>query len=475
MKNKTEKNFMKRQNILIPILSIALSLVVAAIILLILGKNPLSAFYNLLQGVGLAPKARYAGGKSMVTDFADFLNALTPMIFASLAVMVALKGGLFNIGVSGQMLVAGFITTVLIGYSDLNAVIAKPLVIIIGFIVPGIASLGSKSGKGLIITTIIAYISTLLAGLLAYLIGSGLLPKLISGNVALSEGGQTVEPYFNIEIPAIMGVMSALVLAFVLGIGLSKIKNSAMLKVAEEFNQIVLMIVTNVLIPLVPIYIGCVFAKLSYSGEIFNTLKSFGIVYVLLFALQLTYICIQYCIAGAIKKQNPFKLIKNMVPAYMTAVGTQSSAATIPVTLQCVKKNDVNEEVLDFVVPLGATIHLAGDTITLVLTSMAVMYMNGQTPTFGMIMPFIFMLGVTMVAAPGVPGGGVMAALGLLESMLGFGAIEKPIMIALHAAQDSFGTATNVTGDGAIAILVDYIINKKKGNSISKEDKVISA
>ena len=332
--------------------------------------------------------------------------------------------------------------------------------IIIGFIVPGIASLGSKSGKGLIITTIIAYISTLLAGLLAYLIGSGLLPKLISGNVALSEGGQTVEPYFNIEIPAIMGVMSALVLAFVLGIGLSKIKNSAMLKVAEEFNQIVLMIVTNVLIPLVPIYIGCVFAKLSYSGEIFNTLKSFGIVYVLLFALQLTYICIQYCIAGAIKKQNPFKLIKNMVPAYMTAVGTQSSAATIPVTLQCVKKNDVNEEVLDFVVPLGATIHLAGDTITLVLT-------------FGMIMPFIFMLGVTMVAAPGVPGGGVMAALGLLESMLGFGAIEKPIMIALHAAQDSFGTATNVTGDGAIAILVDYIINKKKGNSISKEDKVI--
>ena len=162
-----------------------------------------------------------------------------------------------------------------------------------------------------------------------------------------------------------------------------------------------------------------------------------------------------------------------MVPAYMSAVGTQSSAATIPVTLQCVKKNDVNEEVLDFVVPLGATIHLAGDTITLVLTSMAVMYMNGQTPTFGMIMPFIFMLGVTMVAAPGVPGGGVMAALGLLESMLGFGAIEKPIMIALHAAQDSFGTATNVTGDGAIAILVDYIINKKKGNSISKEDKVI--
>ncbi|MBX9137845.1 MULTISPECIES: dicarboxylate/amino acid:cation symporter [unclassified Clostridium] len=347
--------------------------------------------------------------------------------------------------------------------------------IIIGFIIPGIASLGSKSGKGLIITTVIAYVSTLVAGFAAYLVGVGILPKLIKGGVSLSEAGQSIEPYFTIEIPAIMGVMSALVLAFVLGIGLSKIKNSQMLKVVNEFNSIILMIVTKVLIPLVPIYIGCVFAKLSYSGEIFNTLKSFGIVYVILFSLQLLYIVLQYCIAGAIKKENPFKLIKNMIPAYMTAVGTQSSAATIPVTLQCVKKNQVSEEVLDFVVPLGATIHLAGDTITLVLTSMAVMYMNGQTPTFGMIVPFIFMLGVTMIAAPGVPGGGVMAALGLLESMLGFGAVEKPIMIALHAAQDSFGTATNVTGDGAIAIIVDYFISRKKGNSIEQNNDDIAS
>lgn len=346
--------------------------------------------------------------------------------------------------------------------------------IIIGFIVPGIASLGGKSGKGLIITTVIAYVSTLLAGFAAYLVGSIVLPKVISTNLSLSEAGQVIEPYFTIEIPSIMGVMSALVLAFILGIGLSKIKNSSMLKIVEEFNSIVLMIVTNVLIPIVPIYIGCVFAKLSYSGEIFSTLKSFGIVYVLLFSIQLLYIVIQYCIAGSIKKENPFKLIKNMIPAYMTAVGTQSSAATIPVTLQCVKKNGISEEILDFVVPLGATIHLAGDTITLVLTSMAVMFMNGQTPTFGMIMPFIFMLGVTMIAAPGVPGGGVMAALGLLESMLGFGGVEKPLMIALHAAQDSFGTATNVTGDGAIAIIVDYIISKGRINSVEEENESIA-
>lgn len=342
--------------------------------------------------------------------------------------------------------------------------------IIIGFIVPSIATLGNKSGKGLLITTIIAYTSTLVAGFLAYLVGTSVLPKLINGAVALSESGQAIEPYFNIEIPAIMNVMSALTLAFILGIGLARIKNSTMLSVAEEFNEIVLMIVTKILIPIVPIYIGCVFAKLSYSGEIFSTLRSFGIVYLILFLLQLAYIVIQYFIAGVVKKENPFKLIKNMIPAYITAAGTQSSAATIPVTLQCSRKHGISEEVLDFVIPLGATIHLAGDTITLVITSMAVMYMNGQTPTFSMIIPFIFMLGITMVAAPGVPGGGVMAALGLLESMLGFGAVEKSIMIALHAAQDSFGTATNVTGDGAIAIIVDYIINRKNDDIQENEE-----
>ena len=326
--------------------------------------------------------------------------------------------------------------------------------IIIGFIVPGIATLGKKSGKGLLITTIIAYVSTIVAGLLAYLAGATILPNLIKQGTLAEETAIEVAAYFTIDIPAIMGVMSALVLAFILGIGISKVKDSSLLKVFEEFNSIVLMIVTNVLIPLVPIYICCIFAKLSFSGEIFTTLKSFAIVYAVLFSLQAIYILIQYSIASVIKKENPFKLIKNMLPAYFTAMGTQSSAATIPVTLQCVKSNNVGEEIAEFVVPLGATIHLAGDTITLVITSMAVMYMNGQVPTLSQVIPFIFMLGVTMIAAPGVPGGGVMAALGLLETML-----------ALHAAQDSFGTATNITGDGAIAVIVDYLINKKDNES----------
>ena len=334
--------------------------------------------------------------------------------------------------------------------------------IIIGFIVPGVASLGNKSGKTLLLTIVLAYTSTLIAGFLAFIIGFSLLPKFINGGFLLEQGTVDLTPYFTIDIPPMLNIMSALVFAFILGVGLSRIKNSNLLKVFEEFSSIVEMVIKNILIPLVPFYIFSIFAKLSFSGEIFTTLKAFGIVYIILFTLQIGYILIQYIVAGSFKKQNPLKLIKNMIPAYFTAVGTQSSAATIPVTLESTKNNNVSEEIADFVIPLFATIHLAGDTIALVLTSMGVMYMNGQTPTFSSFLPFILMLGITMVAAPGVPGGGVMAALGILEMMLGFGSVEKSIMIALHAAQDSFGTATNITGDGALAIIIDKIAGKKK-------------
>lgn len=341
--------------------------------------------------------------------------------------------------------------------------------IMIGFIVPGIASLGNKSGKGLLVTTLVSYISTFLIGFITFLIGKYLLPKFII-NTALASSNVNIEPYFSIDIPPMISVMSALVFSFLLGIGISRIKNSYLLKVSEEFNHVVSLTIKNVLIPLVPLYILSIFAKLSFRGEIFTTLKSFGIVYGVLFSIQGLYLLVQYLLAGSIKKKNPIKLIKNMIPAYMTALGTQSSAATIPVTLNCTKKNGVYDDVCDFVIPLGATINLAGDTITLVLTSMAIMYMKGQVPTFELMLPFILMLGVTMVAAPGVPGGGVMAALGLLEGMLGFGNIEKSLMIALHSAQDSFGTATNVAGDGAIAIIVEAILKRKSKKLEKKSD-----
>lgn len=332
--------------------------------------------------------------------------------------------------------------------------------IIIGLIVPGIASLGRESGKGLLLTTALAYLSTISAGFIAFIIGHIFLPAFMGKVGILPNEGATVSPIFTIEIPAMMSVMSALVFAFVLGIGLGAKTESPLLKVCHDFSEIMMGVISQVIVPLVPFYIGSVFSELSYSGEIFVTIQSFLMVYVVLFILQVAYLLLLYIVAGGIKRQNPLKLLKNMLPAYLTAVGTQSSAATIPVTLECTKSNQVDEEICEFVIPLSATIHIAGDTMTLVLTSMAIFFMNGQTPTLGQYFPFILMLGVIMIAAPGVPGGGVMAALGLLESMLGFKTLEIPLMIALHAAQDSFGTATNVTGDGAMAIFVERLLKR---------------
>ncbi|AMC07733.1 dicarboxylate/amino acid:cation symporter [Turicibacter sp. H121] len=337
--------------------------------------------------------------------------------------------------------------------------------IILGLIIPGIASLGRQSGKGLLLTTGLAYVSTICAGLTAFMIGKIFLPMFTSDLGLLPSEGSSVSPIFTIDIPVLMSVMSALVLAFILGIGLAAKKDSVLLKVCQDFSEIMMGVISKVIVPIVPLYIGSVFSELSYSGEIFVTIKSFLMVYVVLFLLQVGYLLILYSVAGGIKRKNPFALLKKMLPAYLTAIGTQSSAATIPVTLECTKSNEVDEEICEFVIPLSATIHIAGDTMTLVLTSMAIFFMNGQVPTLAQYIPFIFMLGVIMIAAPGVPGGGVMAALGLLESMLGFGALETPLMIALHAAQDSFGTATNVTGDGAIAIFVEKLMKRSKEKS----------
>ncbi len=273
----------------------------------------------------------------------------------------------------------------------------------------------------------------------------------------VTEAGINVDPYFTLEMAPMMGVMTALITAFLLGLGMANIKKQSLFEVLRDFQSIIQLTIKYILIPFIPLHIAGIFAKLTTTGEIFATIRTFSSVFIMIILLQLSYIIVQYLIAFAYTGKNPIRSIGNMLPAYFTALGTQSSAATIPVTIQSARKNEVTEDIIDFVIPLGATIHLAGDTITLVLASMGVMLMSGTTPTLGLMLPFIFMLGVTMVAAPGIPGGGVMAALGLLESMLMFGAGQQGLMIALHFAQDSFGTATNVTGDGAIAIIVDKI------------------
>ncbi|EDU39276.1 sodium:proton antiporter [Clostridium sporogenes] len=341
--------------------------------------------------------------------------------------------------------------------------------IIIGFVAPGIADLGKGSGKLLGITVLFSYLSTIIAGMAAFLLGQSILPKLIKNSGNVFKSNVYLEPFFKVDIPPIMGVMSALVLAFVLGICIPYIKGKNLLEVTKDFKGIVEIIVKNVIIPLVPIHIAGIFSKLTASGEIIQTLKTFSSVYLIIIPLQISYIVLQYSIAYAVSRKNPVKAIRNMIPGYMMALGTQSSAASIPVNLQCAKKNGLSDDVVDFVIPLCATIHLAGDTITLVLGAMGIMLMSGQAPTAAMMIPYIFMLGVTMVAAPGIPGGGVYATLGLLKDMLMFNPVQQGLMIAIHFAQDSFGTATNVCGDGAIAIVIDKLFRKE---SIS-EEKVI--
>ncbi|MBU3093732.1 dicarboxylate/amino acid:cation symporter [Clostridium sp. CM028] len=341
---------------------------------------------------------------------------------------------------------------------------AIPL-IIIGFIVPGIGDLGSGAGKILALTAGIAYASTIIAGSIAYFANITILPMFLKpgalgANFGSSESG-LAKAFIEFKILPLMDVMTALVLAFTIGIGIAAIKSTAIKSVMKEFQEIISKLISGIIIPLLPIYIMGTFANMTYAGQVESILKVFSKVFILVILLHIIVIVLQYVVAGSISGANPFRLIKKMIPAYLTAIGTQSSAATIPVTLAQTKKNGVSDGVADFVIPLCATIHLSGSTITLVSCSLAIMMLNGMNYGFGTFFGFILALGVTMVAAPGVPGGAVMASLGLLQSMLGFNETLTSLMIALYVAQDSFGTACNITGDGAIAVIINKISGHK--------------
>ena len=330
--------------------------------------------------------------------------------------------------------------------------------IIIGFIVPGIAKLGKGSGRLLGISTGVAYLSTIVAGLIAFFVASNLLPKLIGGKESVELDNPEeflIGGLFEMPIPPMMDIMTALVFSFIMGIGISKLKGNTLQNAFEEFSEIIEKVISYIIIPLLPVHIFGIFMNMAYGGQVAKVLSVFGVVFIMIIALHLVMLLLQYSAAGTVTGKNPLKLLKTMSPAYFTALGTQSSAATIPVTLKQAQKTGASEKVTNFTIPLFATIHLSGSTITLVSCSIGVLLINGQDIMLSTFIPFIFMLGVTMIAAPGVPGGAVMAALGLLETMLGFNGAMIGLMIALYIAQDSFGTATNVTGDGALAIIVD--------------------
>ena len=339
--------------------------------------------------------------------------------------------------------------------------------IIIGLITPAISDIGKNAGKLLLLTTLIAYGDTVLSGYLSYFTSSSIFPFLIDQGHAMEKIAEVkaLEPYFTINIPPLVDVMSALVTAFTVGLGIAFFGSKTLKPGFDEFKDIVAKTIEVVLIPLLPLYIFGIFLEMSHTGQAWRVLNVFVAIIGVIFAMHIFLLVLQYCIAGLVTRRNPFKLLWNMLPAYFTALGTSSSAATIPVTLKRTLKNGVSEGIAGFVVPLCATIHLSGSCLKIVACSVALMLMTGMPFDLGMFTGFIFMLGVMMVAAPGVPGGAIMAALGVIQSILGFDAQQQALMIALYITMDSFGTACNVTGDGAIALIIDKINNKKEINS----------
>ena len=374
-------------------------------------------------------------------------------------IVIAIVLGVALGGLLPSWLIRVFITFNGLFSEFLNFIV--PL-IIVGFVTPAIADIGTKAGRMLLITTVIAYITTLISGFISYFTGASLFPSLISGTVSIDQISDSINlpPYFTISIPAMLNVMTALVLSFMLGLGIANLGTPTLKSVFADFKEIVLKTIYKVVLPLLPIYIFGIFLNMTHSGQVMKVLSVFFVIIGIIFALHIFVLIFQYVVAGAVAGKNPFKALWNMLPAYFTALGTQSSAATIPVTLKQTISNGVSEGVAGFVVPLCATIHLSGSTLKIVACALALMIMQGMPYDFSMFAGFIMMLGVTMVAAPGVPGGAIMAALGVLHSMLGFGESEQALMIALYIAMDSFGTACNVTGDGAIAMIIDKINGK---------------
>lgn len=368
---------------------------------------------------------------------------------------------------------ASFFTPVMIVrlFETINSIFANYLgfvipFIILGLVAPSISDLGSKAGKMLIITALIAYGSTIFAGYMSFFTAHATYPSLLEDqNIEIINIGDNISitPYFTIEMPPLMGVTSALVLAFVLGLSLASFKKgeSVFVRILNEFREIVLFIINRSIIPMLPLYIFGIFLKLGVEGQVASVLGLFIKVIGVIFVMHIGLLLIQFSIAGSLTKRNPIKALFRMLPAYMTALGTQSSAATIPVTLECAKKNGVKEDVAEFVVPLCATIHLSGSMLKIVACALAIGWMTNMPVGIEHYTGFILMLGITMVAAPGVPGGAIMAAISLLASQLGFSEVQVGLMIALYIAMDSFGTACNVTGDGAIAMVVDRINSNK--------------
>lgn len=336
--------------------------------------------------------------------------------------------------------------------------------IIVGFVTPAIADIGSRAGKLLVATAALAYFATFFAGLLSYFTGTLTFPFLISGEEGLAsveQSGAGVETFFSIDIPPLMSVMTALVLSFMLGLGIAFLEGKKLQGAFDEFRVIVSRTIDKAILPLLPFYIFGIFLIMTVEGTVGVILTTFMKIILVIFALHVFILVLQYCIAACFNRRNPFGMLRTMMPAYFTALGTQSSAATIPVTLRQTIRMGVDEDIAGFVIPLCATIHMSGSTLKIVACALALLILHGEPYSVGLFAHFIAMIGITIIAAPGIPGGAIMASLGLLSSILGFTDAENALMIALYISMDSFGTACNVTGDGALSVIVNRFFGGK--------------
>ncbi|MCI6881173.1 MAG: dicarboxylate/amino acid:cation symporter [Clostridiaceae bacterium] len=373
----------------------------------------------------------------------------------------------------GQFLPEGFCRLV-VTLSGLFSTFLKFVIplMILAYVTMGIADLSQGAGKLLLITVAIAYGSTLIAGTASFLVADNLFPSFMSAG-ALEQIAATADAslssYFSISLEPVLDTLSAVALAFVLGLCLSTMRGkelgNSLYNGIGDFSKIIDKVLHTVIIPLLPLYICGTFVDMTKSGKTFAILSILWKVFLVVIIMHLICIAIQFCIAGAVSKKNPLILIKNQIPGYTTALGTQSSAATIPVNLQCAETDGVCEQIRNFVVPLCANIHMAGSMITITACATAVCLMNQLPISLSTVIPFIMTLGIAMVASPGAPGGSIMTALPFLYMIFGAEAGDPngpicAIMVALYITQDSFGTACNVSGDNAIGVIVDTIYHK---------------
>lgn len=339
-----------------------------------------------------------------------------------------------------------------------------PLVVL-AFIGPAIIRLGANASKMLVTGVGLAYFSSVGAAFFAYLAGSALLPYLKIPSKAAETIRHAPEVLFKFNVPPLMGVMTALATALLLGLAVVWSKSKTLEACWNEFEQCVLLLVSHVVIPLLPFFIAATFANLGYEGALTEQLPVFGKIIVIAIIGHFIWMTFLYILAGIISRRNPWEVARHYGPAYLTAVGTMSSAATLPVSLKCAHRSKVlSGETVDFMIPLGATVHLCGSVLTETLFILVISQMlYGTIPALGTMVLFIFLFGFFAVGAPGVPGGTVMASLAIVISVLGFSSEGTALLIAIFALQDSFGTACNVTADGALALMIEGIFGKKKG------------